>query len=114
MSYKYKREVNRYGQLFAAEYLGDRARAIVIKQGFYDLRRGGTAGKTGERLLVTGKVGKHGFCNLTSMVEPYQTVDIGHQMGAGTLIEFEMNGPIAVEWFGMHSPDFELFAEVIE
>lgn len=114
MSSKNTKVINRYGQPYASEYLSERARAIVIEQGFYDLTSGGIAGKPGERLLVTGKIGKHGFCNLTSKLEPYQTVDIGHQQGEGKLVEFEMNGPIAIEWFGMHSPDFELFAEVIE
>ena len=113
MPYKNKSAINRYGQPYSSEYLPERTRAIVLEQGFYDLRRGGIAGKTRERLLITGKIGKHGFCTLTSKLEPYQSVDIGHQMGAGKLIEFQMNGPIGVEWSGMHSPDFELFAEVI-
>lgn len=104
---------NRWGQPVSDQYLGGRSRAVQLDKGFYDLTSGGLCGRSGEEYRITGRIGRHGLCQLRSTSDPRKSVDLGHQMGEGKEINFVLPGPVEVEWFGLHSPDFKLFAELI-
>lgn len=102
--------LNKFGMPYALEKDNPNRPIKPNEGGVYDLLEGGTINVNG-KIRIWGTLGRYGAYQIDSL----SSMDFRHLHPgfSGLKIDREMQGPIRVEPIGMHSPEWQLFAEVV-
>lgn len=104
-------ERNKFGMPYALEKQNPNRIIKPNEGGVYDLLQGGTINVNG-KIRIWGTLGQYGAYHIDSL----KSLDFRHLHPGfkGLEIDRVMEGPIRIEPIGMHSPEWQLFAEVVD